>query len=335
MYPLLPLLLLLPAVHSSCIHNTHLYPRASSGPVEISTFSYLGASGPLNWASLSPSNSACSTSRTQSPINLTNATSTLLPSPPAISIPSLPSAEFENLGTTVEVICTGTTTLAGTEFKLKQFHLHSPSEHRINEEYFPLEMHMVHESSSGGIAVIAVLFELSSSNTTSILSAVTENIDAIAKPGTRTETGPLDFSPLIKHIQNSPLMTYKGSLTTPPCAEGLTFIIPQQPMPVDVETFNKIKKVVRFNSRYTQNNAGEENVLEQGCRAVENARGGGGAGGNATATATEKKKVEASASATAPVGADASATHHCIMGACHTVLAPNTRRGRRWFGVRS
>ncbi|KAF8540044.1 alpha carbonic anhydrase [Trichophaea hybrida] len=328
MHPLLPLFLLLPSVHSSCIHNTHLFPRASSGPVEISTFSYLGASGPLNWASLSPNNSACSTSRTQSPINLTNATSSLLSSPPTISIPTLPSAEFENLGTTVEVICTGTTTLAGTEFKLKQFHLHSPSEHRIDEEYFPLEMHMVHESSSGGIAVIAMLFELSSSNTTSLLSAVTENIDAIAKPGTRTETGALDFSPLIAHIQSSPLMTYKGSLTTPPCAEGLTFIIPQQPMPVDVETFNKIKKVVRFNSRYTQNNAGEENVLEQGCKVVENARGGGG---NATASATASKKVEASVSATAPVGAEA--THHCIMGACQKV--PNNARGRRWFGVRS
>jgi carbonic anhydrase len=49
------------------------------------------------------------------------------------------------LGTTIEVIVNGTTTFAGSEFRLKQFHMHTPSEHRIGEEYYPLELHFVHE----------------------------------------------------------------------------------------------------------------------------------------------------------------------------------------------
>jgi carbonic anhydrase len=65
---------------------------------------------------------------------------------PKIKITNAGSNEFENLGTTVEVIANGTTEFGGKTFNLKQFHFHSPSEHRINEEYFPLEMHMVHEA---------------------------------------------------------------------------------------------------------------------------------------------------------------------------------------------
>jgi len=118
--------------------------------------------------------------------------------------------------------------------------------------------------------VIAVMFQMSSTETTDLLTAVTKNIGDIEKPGTKTETGPLDFTKLIDHVQKSPLFTYTGSLTTPPCAEGLTFIVPQKPLPIDVDTYNKIKKTVRFNSRYTQNQAGEENVLEMGCKAAEN-----------------------------------------------------------------
>jgi carbonic anhydrase len=65
---------------------------------------------------------------------------------PKINIAKIEKAEFENLGTTVEVIANGTTEFGNKTFNLKQFHFHSPSEHRINEEYFPLEMHMVHQA---------------------------------------------------------------------------------------------------------------------------------------------------------------------------------------------
>lgn len=65
---------------------------------------------------------------------------------PKINIPRIETAEFENLGSTVEVLASGTTEFGNVTFNLKQFHFHSPSEHRIDEEYFPLEMHMVHQA---------------------------------------------------------------------------------------------------------------------------------------------------------------------------------------------
>jgi carbonic anhydrase len=69
---------------------------------------------------------------------------TVMAEKPALNIPEQ-EVEFENLGTTIEVIVNGTTTVAGSEFQLVQFHMHTPSEHHINGEYHPLEVHMVHQ----------------------------------------------------------------------------------------------------------------------------------------------------------------------------------------------
>lgn len=205
---------------------------------------------------------------------------------PKITIANVEAAEFENLGTTLEAIVNGTTEFGGATFNLKQFHFHTPSEHRINEEYFPLEMHMVHEAAgeqsdshppshagitdenhpdgSGGITVLAVLFQLcAAQSSTQLLKAVTENIANVANPGSITETGALDFTQLITHLTTTPLRQYTGSLTTPPCAEGLTFLVTERPLPLDVETYNSLKSVIRFNSRFTQNIIGDSNLLSR------------------------------------------------------------------------
>jgi len=116
---------------------------------------------------------------------------------------------------------------------------------------------------SGAIVVLAILFELTpDGSTTELLQAVIENIHKVAKPGSVTETGPLSFGELIWHLEASPLYQYSGSLTTPPCAEGVTFYVAKEPMRLDVSTYLALKKVMKFNSRYTQNTPGESNLLE-------------------------------------------------------------------------
>jgi len=130
---------------ANCMYGTSLFPRVAGATVEVSKFGYTGLQGPLNWAALSAENSACATSKVQSPINIDN-TVQLAAEAPKVVIADMKEAEFENLGTTVEVIVNGTTTFGGTKFSLQQFHFHTPSEHRVAEEYFPLEIHMVHEA---------------------------------------------------------------------------------------------------------------------------------------------------------------------------------------------
>lgn len=139
-------------------------------------------------------------------------------------------------------------------------------------------------------------FQLSEDGkTTELLTAVTEKLSEIATPGTVTETGPLDFAPLIDHLQTTPLFQYQGSLTTPPCAEGLTFLVTEQALPLDVKTYNAIKSVVKFNSRYTQNALGENNLVGVGAAALEAA--------NSTASAAPIASATSSAAPTASVSA--------------------------------
>ncbi|KAL1616191.1 hypothetical protein SLS56_011498 [Neofusicoccum ribis] len=258
--------LLVSSVRASCFHGTSLVPRRlteRADSVEVSTFGYTGARGPLKWHTLDSANAKCKTGRNQSPINIDSGIK-VASETPVIKIPNVQSAEFENLGSTLEVIVNGTTTVGGTTFDLAQYHLHTPSEHRINEEYFPLEMHMVHEAADGsGFTVLGLLFELTTDgSTTELLTATTKNLAEVNTPGAITETGALNFSPLIKHFTSNPILSYTGSLTTPPCSEGINWLVSQKPMPINVATFNALKDVMKFNSRYTQNTLGQTNLLE-------------------------------------------------------------------------
>ncbi|PWW78493.1 carbonic anhydrase [Tuber magnatum] len=335
---------------ANCMYGTSLFPRAEGAAVEVSNFGYVGLQGPLNWAALAAENSACATSKAQSPINI-DSTIQLAAEAPKVVIPDVEAAEFENLGTTVEVIVNGTTTLGGEDFSLKQFHFHTPSEHRVAEEYFPLEIHMVHEAAdgSGAMAVIALTFQLSEDGktTTELLTAVTENLAKIAAPGTLTETGPLKFAEVINHVQTTPLFQYTGSLTTPPCAEGLTFLVTKKPLPLSVKTYNEIKAVVKFNSRYTQNSLGQGNLISVGATSLASAGdapAGNGtvapgnvtgiakpkpSGGAATATGAKATATSKSATATGDAEVKVEGEHHCILGSCREVAKAKRFRLRK------
>lgn len=143
---LLPVVLLLNArsALSSCAHGTFLHPRNENGFGDLPNFDYGPTRGPTNWHSISRDNILCATGLQQSPINLDRS----IPIEPAGFIRSnIPRQDirFQNLGTTAEVVLGGTTLVGGVgEFKLEQFHFHTPSEHRIGGQHFPLEMHLVH-----------------------------------------------------------------------------------------------------------------------------------------------------------------------------------------------
>ena len=114
------------------------------------------------------------------------------------------------------------------------------------------------------MAVISVLFQLTTGAANPLLSGLQPHLAAIASPGTKTEIESLDFASLIEHVQTTEMFQYTGSLTTPPCAEGVVFLIAKEPLDIDVNTFNEIKSIVKFNSRYSQNALGEENLIMVG-----------------------------------------------------------------------
>ena len=94
-----------------------------------------------------------------------------------------------------------------------------------------------------------------------MLTSSVANIEKIAEPGTRTTTAAIDFGAFSTALESASYFQYTGSLTTPPCTQGLELLIADQPWPLDVRTYNRIKKVVKFNARITQNLLGNENLL--------------------------------------------------------------------------
>lgn len=307
---------------ATCLHGLSMFKRAAgaeNGTVEVSEFGYGPENGPFNWASLAVENEACKAGTNQSPINIgtedlpgnltrrdviihkracvnettSDASVGAATGRPVVDIPEQP-VEFVNLGTTIEVVVNGTTKFNGADFRLRQFHMHTPSEHHINDEYFPLEVHMVHQGvrkyldhttfytptnpspvDNTQLAVIALMFQVSASASDPLIAGLSSSLDAIATPGTSTEIpSGLDFSSALAKLASSDILQYSGSLTTPPCAEGVTFLIVKDPLDIGVEDFNAIKKIVKFNSRFIQNTLGGENMLAVGAKS--------GAAGNAT-----------------------------------------------------
>ncbi|CAG8950209.1 hypothetical protein HYFRA_00008446 [Hymenoscyphus fraxineus] len=273
----LSLTLFVGSATASCAHGTDLMKRTtftkrdlSNGRlverVEPAAFGYHGAKGPAVWHSLKPEWETCKTGKQQSPIDLiAGATKPVEAGAIKFNFPNVNTTEFENLGTTIEVIMQGkgaTTTIDGKVFNMRQFHFHTPGEHTINGEYMPLEMHMVHQSDDGNFAVIAVGFQLNENgDLNDVLEQLAPKLYAIKEPGAITQTGELDLSSLVAELSAQPFSNYGGSLTTPPCTEGINFYIAQSPAQLDVKTFNAIKSIVHFNSRFVQNGIGAGNVL--------------------------------------------------------------------------
>ncbi|KAJ6021182.1 hypothetical protein N7540_006686 [Penicillium herquei] len=254
------------AVSASCLHGTSLMPRAADGTVDINSFNYTGLGGPLNWYGLDKSaNSACASGKHQSPINIeTDDISYASANAVHFHVPKVDSAKFENLGSGLEVVLTNGTLIANNaSYTLAQFHFHTPSEHRINEEHYPMEVHFVFENAASEIAVVGFVFELSQFGySTPLFDSVFAHIDDIATPGTYTMTDALDFSGLTQHLNSHGIYQYTGSLTTPPCSENLAWFLSTEPIVVNVQSYNAVKHVLKFNARYTQNTLGQNNLLE-------------------------------------------------------------------------
>ena len=110
-------------------------------------FGYTNRLSALNWANLDPAYAVCATGIYQSPINL-DSTIPSASSNPIINFPPIPNATVLNTGVLVEIPYTsvnGTTHYEGHTYQIEQFHFHVPGEHRVNEEGYPSEMHMVHQ----------------------------------------------------------------------------------------------------------------------------------------------------------------------------------------------
>jgi len=207
-----------------------------------------GENGPENWKNLCDGFSDCGKS-SQSPINIVTSTISKVDTLEAIKFNYGKSGvEIINNGHTVQFNITGDNyiTINGTVYKLLQFHYHTKSEHTINGNYYPIEVHFVHKNSDTNYAVVSMLFQEGKSN--ELLENYLNKFPS--SKGTFKSEEMIDLLNLFPI--NKSYYNYKGSLTTPPCSEVVNWYVLKTPITASKQQIKLFSKILNNNYRPVQ-----------------------------------------------------------------------------------
>ena len=210
-------------------------------------WSYTGKTDAAHWAGLESANSACKLSKEQSPINIKVKTAKHAPLAALGFNYVAGTAEVVNNGHTVQVnLPAGSSLTSGDgETSLLQFHFHTPSEERINGVRYPMVAHFVHKNADGKLAVVAVLFKEGKENLT--LAPV-----FAALPAEGTPLALASFDPAAVLPVGHAYYKFAGSLTTPPCSDGVRWQVMKEPVELSKGQIAAFRKLYPMNARPVQ-----------------------------------------------------------------------------------
>ena len=188
--------------------------------VQSADWGYGKKNGPAMWGKLNPKFEVCSTGMRQSPIDIktnkvTETTNQLH------LLYGTNAKDIMNNGHTVVVNFdeAGGLVYQNKQYNLVQLHFHTPSETHIDGKIYPMEMHLVHEDKNGNLLVLAVLFEKGQNN------MMLNNILSYA-PIDLNKAYPMDMIYISQILpKKNGYYAFSGSLTTPPCSEGVQWIV--------------------------------------------------------------------------------------------------------------
>jgi len=233
--------------------------RPSATPAEADPeWHYDGEGGPEHWGALSPAFRLCADGRRQSPIDVraampeTAAPAMQLRFPPA----TLRIAHHEhvadgiNNGHTIQINYDDgdTLTVGQTTYPLVQYHFHHPSEHTVEGRRYPMEMHLVHRAADGAMAVVGVLIREGTHNTA--FDPIWSRLPDRTGEELHYEHITVDIDALLPASHRS--FRYDGSLTTPPCTEGVKWFVLTDPIELDRGQVQAFEARVADNSRPIQ-----------------------------------------------------------------------------------
>ena len=208
---------------------------------------YAGNVGPDAWGRMRPEFSKCATGQRQSPIDIRGGIAVDLE---PIKFDYRPSAfSVIDNGHTVQVNVEpgNAITITGKRYELVQFHFHRPSEERINGRQYDMVVHLVHKDADGHLAVVAVLLDRGSAQ--SIVQTVWNNLPLEKGDEVRAGTR-IDVAQLLPDDKR--YYTYMGSLTTPPCSEGVLWMVMKQPVPISADQVAIFARLYPMNARPIQ-----------------------------------------------------------------------------------
>lgn len=213
-------------------------------------WAYEGEAGPQAWARLKPEFDACASGKRQSPIHIEDSTTLPGPAEP-LQLAYRPSTgSVVNNGHTIQVDLLGdnTLTVRGTTYRLVQFHFHHPAEEKVNHRGFAMVAHLVHRSDDGRLAVIAVLMDPGADNP--LLHKVFTHMPLDTADRVRLPTDLVNLNELLPEDRR--YYQFLGSLTTPPCTEGVLWLVLKQPVTLGSGQLRLFAQQFPNNARPTQ-----------------------------------------------------------------------------------
>ncbi|MEO1273218.1 MAG: carbonic anhydrase family protein, partial [Myxococcota bacterium] len=206
---------------------------------------YEGMDGPQRWGELTQAFATCSMGMQQSPIDLADVRSA---EPEALRFEYTPTnLDIVNNGHTIQVnYDNGSDIVVGDElYRLRQFHFHHPSEHTINGKHYPMEIHFVHVNSEGNFAVVALLVEEGDENME--FTSTWQHLPERAGDANHFGSITIDASKVLP--TNRHYDAYAGSLTTPPCTEGVRWFVMTEPIQMSTAQIKHCDAIVPHNNR--------------------------------------------------------------------------------------
>ena len=221
-------------------------------------WAYQGAAGPQTWGGLKPEFTLCGSGQRQSPIDIRGGLAVDL-DPVKFSYQASPFGVIDNGHTVQTNVAQGNhIEIGGKRFELVQFHFHRPSEERIDGRQFEMSLHLVHKDDQGRLAVVAVLMDKGQPQ-----PAVQKvwNSLPLEKGEERAARVPLELNELLPTDRR--YFTYMGSLTTPPCSEGVQWVVMRQPVSMSPEQIDLFARMYPMNARPVQQASGRRILQSQ------------------------------------------------------------------------
>ncbi len=210
-------------------------------------WAYMGIEGPEHWGMLGSAYMECESGSHQSPIDISMPRHAQRQE--QLTLHYQPSrAQILNTGHTIQVnLQPGNVLhLNGRAYRLRQFHFHEPSEHHVAGVTYSMELHLVHQDARGHVAVVAVLMTLGTQHLA--LAEVWERFP--------TQVGSVAIATVVnvKDLLPNSLYhySYHGSLTTPPCTEGVQWIVLGEPIYLSSDQIQQFVSIIGHNARSTQ-----------------------------------------------------------------------------------
>lgn len=204
-------------------------------------WSYSSEDGPEKWATLSADFDMCSKGRNQSPIDLTGTIDADLPELDFDYSNPGAADEINNGHTVLVSLKPGNfVSIQDRKYEAKQFHFHSPSEHTIDGKSFPLEIHLVHVDQAGELAVLGILFAEGDRNPT------LDQLKSFRPPELGPPVAPVDYNEFF--TSRSEYYSYNGSLTTPPCSEGVRWLVFKNPIIASAKQIERFHNTLGFDN---------------------------------------------------------------------------------------